>query len=73
MNDELDLSPEERPRHFEAWALFAGGLTTAASLVLFATGRHREAYTLGVATALLGASVGAIRILAASDPVRSTR
>lgn len=44
---------------WRAAAVLGGGLLTAFGLVLFANGRHKEAYALAIATAITGAFVGA--------------
>ena len=50
-------------RRFTAVGMIVGGLTSAASLILFATGRDKAGYMLGVASALWGAALGAIRVI----------
>lgn len=51
------------PRNLEVLALLGGGLASVAGIVLIAKGHTREAYAFGAAGALLGATVGAVRIL----------
>jgi hypothetical protein len=46
--------------------VLGGGLLTAFGLVLFAKGRHKEAYALAIATAITGAFIGAAGALGES-------
>jgi len=54
-------------RRVTALGLIFGGLTTAASLLLFATGNDKAAYTLGIASALWGATIGVIRVFGTEE------
>jgi hypothetical protein len=52
-----------RGKKLQALGLFGGGLATAATIVLYARGYTREAAAIAVFTALLGATMGAARVL----------
>lgn len=54
-------------RRVTAVGLIFGGLFSAASLLLFATGRDKAGYMLGVASALWGATIGAIKVFGAEE------
>lgn len=54
-------------RNVAAIGVLLSGLGSATSLLLFAIGRHKEAYALGISSALVGAVIGAVRILATDD------
>lgn len=51
-------------RRITAAGLIFGGLTSATSLLLFALGHEKAGYTLGVTSALWGATIGVIRLFA---------
>jgi hypothetical protein len=51
-------------RRLTAAGYLFSGLFSAASLLLFATGRDKAGYMLGVTGALWGATIGAIRVFA---------
>lgn len=51
-------------RRLTATGYVFGGLFSATSLLLFAMGRDRAGYMLGIASALWGATIGAIRVFA---------
>lgn len=59
-------------RRLTAMGLIFGGLTTAASLLLFATGNDKAGYMLGVTSALWGATIGAIRVFSAEENVNGS-
>ena len=50
-----------------AFGVLFGGLFSATSLLFFALGKNKAGYMLGVAGALTGAVLGAIRIIASSE------
>lgn len=49
---------------FQAAAMLGGGLFSAFGLLLFATGRTREAYAIGAVSSLATAAIGGIILLA---------
>lgn len=51
-------------RRFQAVGLIGGGLATAATVTLYATGRTKEAAAIAVTTALLAAVFGVARLMA---------
>lgn len=54
-------------RRITATGLIFGGLFSATSLLLFALGKDKAGYMLGVASALWGATLGAIRVFGAEE------
>lgn len=53
---------QDADRTLEALAVLGAGAVGATTLLLFATGRFREGYTVAFASAWLGAIYGALRI-----------
>ena len=51
-------------RHFQAIGLIGGGLATATTVTLYATGHTREAAAIAVTASLLAAVFGVARLLA---------
>lgn len=50
-------------RRFQAIGLIGGGLATAATITLYATGRPREAAAIAVTASLIAAAVGVAKVL----------
>lgn len=53
---------DESARRIEAAAALGAGAVAALTILLFATGRTREAYALAFTSTTLGAIFGALRI-----------
>lgn len=53
---------DESARRIEAAAVLGAGALASVTLLLFATGRTREAYALAFTSTWLGAIFGALRI-----------
>lgn len=57
------LTSPSHPQALEAYGILAGSLFSCVGLLLFATGRSREAYALGAAGVLLGGAAGFVRLM----------
>lgn len=57
----------DNPRRWEAYALIASGILSAAGILLYHQGKRGAASALGVFAALGASVIGAVRILASSE------
>lgn len=60
MNDQLVSSSSTRG--LEALAVLGAGAVAATTLLLFATGRTRAAYSIALASTIMGSVFGALRV-----------
>lgn len=54
--------PQQPSRTVEAGALIGGAAASIIAILLFANGRYREAYTIGIATTIVGTAFAVGRL-----------